>query len=128
MTAGREPVAVLGAGGTMGFPMARNLARAGIAVRAWNRSGEKAGPLAGDGVMIAGEWRPGSSGRASAGTDPWSGGTLTEIPLASADDLETAFGGTKASGIGRFGGPWAVDEFTTGHWVSVQHEPRGFPI
>ncbi|MBO0773528.1 MAG: NAD(P)-dependent oxidoreductase [Actinobacteria bacterium] len=46
------PVAVLGAGGIMGFPMARNLARAGLEVRAWNRSRQKAGPLAGDGVRI----------------------------------------------------------------------------
>ena len=37
-----ETVAVLGAGGTMGFPIARNLARAGIPVRAWNRSRDKA--------------------------------------------------------------------------------------
>jgi len=44
------------------------------------------------------------------------------------DDANTAFGGSKASGIGRFGGPWAVEEFTTDHWVSVQHEPRSFPI
>jgi aldehyde dehydrogenase (NAD+) len=43
------------------------------------------------------------------------------------DDANTAFGGTKASGIGRFGGRWAIDEFTTEHWVSVQHEPRSFP-
>ncbi|MFD2396629.1 NAD(P)-binding domain-containing protein [Prauserella oleivorans] len=28
----------------MGFPMARNLARAGLQVRAWNRSREKAEP------------------------------------------------------------------------------------
>lgn len=47
-------VAVLGAGGTMGFPMARNLARAGLAVRAWNRSREKAEPLAADGVVVSG--------------------------------------------------------------------------
>jgi aldehyde dehydrogenase (NAD+) len=44
------------------------------------------------------------------------------------DDANTAFGGEKASGIGRFGGAWAVDEFTTDHWVSVQREPRQFPI
>ena len=44
------------------------------------------------------------------------------------DDANTAFGGEKASGIGRFGGEWAIDEFTTDHWVSVQHEPRQFPI
>ncbi len=47
-----EPVAVLGAGGTMGFPIARNLARAGLGVRAWNRSREKAEALADDGVQI----------------------------------------------------------------------------
>lgn len=45
-------VAVLGAGGTMGLPMARNLARAGLAVRAWNRTAEKARPLADDGATL----------------------------------------------------------------------------
>jgi 3-hydroxyisobutyrate dehydrogenase len=44
---------VLGAGGTMGFAMARNIARAGIEVRAWNRTRGKAGPLAADGAYIA---------------------------------------------------------------------------
>lgn len=48
-----ETVAVLGAGGTMGFPIARNIARAGIPVRAWNRSRSKAEPLADDGVYVA---------------------------------------------------------------------------
>jgi hypothetical protein len=48
-----ETVAVLGAGGTMGFPIARNIARAGIPVRAWNRSRDEAEPLARDGVRIA---------------------------------------------------------------------------
>lgn len=47
-----EVVSVLGAGGTMGLPMARNLARAGMEVRAWNRSRAKAEPLRGDGVTI----------------------------------------------------------------------------
>jgi 3-hydroxyisobutyrate dehydrogenase len=50
--AGKETVAVLGAGGTMGFPMARNLARSGFSVRAWNRSREKAEPLAKDGAQV----------------------------------------------------------------------------
>lgn len=45
-------IAVLGAGGTMGFPIARNLARAGFAVRAWNRSRAKAESLADDGIAI----------------------------------------------------------------------------
>lgn len=45
-------VAVLGTG-VMGFPMARNLAKAGHAVRAWNRSADKAAPLAEHGVAIS---------------------------------------------------------------------------
>lgn len=44
------------------------------------------------------------------------------------DDANTAFGGEKASGIGRFGGKWAIDEFTTEHWVSIQHVPRDYAI
>jgi 3-hydroxyisobutyrate dehydrogenase len=49
----QPPVAVLGAGGLMGLPMARNLARAGIEVRAWNRSADKVRPLAEDGAIVA---------------------------------------------------------------------------
>jgi 3-hydroxyisobutyrate dehydrogenase len=44
-------VAVLGTG-IMGAPMARNLAHAGFVVRAWNRTLEKAEPLADDGVIV----------------------------------------------------------------------------
>jgi 3-hydroxyisobutyrate dehydrogenase len=47
-----EVVAVIGAGGTMGLPMARNIAKAGIEVRAWNRSREKAEPLTEDGIEL----------------------------------------------------------------------------
>ena len=50
----QEAVAVIGAGGTMGLPMARNIAKAGIEVRAWNRSGEKAESLAEDGIEVLG--------------------------------------------------------------------------
>jgi 3-hydroxyisobutyrate dehydrogenase len=45
-------VAVLGTG-IMGAPMARNLAKAGLEVRAWNRTREKAEPLASDGIAVA---------------------------------------------------------------------------
>ena len=45
-------VAVLGTG-IMGAPMARNLRAAGHEVRAWNRSREKAEPLAEDGIAVA---------------------------------------------------------------------------
>jgi hypothetical protein len=39
-----------------------------------------------------------------------------------------AYGGEKASGIGRFGGEWAVQAFTTDHWISVQELPRAYPM
>ncbi len=48
----KQTVAVLGAGGLMGFAMARNLARDGYAIRAWNRSPEKAQPLTEDGAGV----------------------------------------------------------------------------
>jgi 3-hydroxyisobutyrate dehydrogenase len=44
-------VAVLGTG-TIGAPVARNLARAGFDVRVWNRTPEKAQPLADDGATV----------------------------------------------------------------------------
>ncbi|MFB4162409.1 aldehyde dehydrogenase family protein [Alteribacillus sp. JSM 102045] len=36
------------------------------------------------------------------------------------------FGGNKQSGLGRFGNPWVVDEFTTTKWVSIQTKTRQF--
>ncbi|GAA4831486.1 NAD(P)-dependent oxidoreductase [Saccharopolyspora rosea] len=45
-------VAFLGTG-TMGAPMARNLLGAGFGLRAWNRTAEKARPLAADGATVA---------------------------------------------------------------------------
>ena len=56
-------IAVLGTG-IMGAPMARNLAAAGLEVSAWNRSRERAEPLASDGVTIAD-----TAGEAVAGAD-----------------------------------------------------------
>lgn len=47
----RTSVAVLGTG-TMGTAMTRNLASAGLDVRAWNRTHAKAEPLAADGVTV----------------------------------------------------------------------------
>lgn len=38
------------------------------------------------------------------------------------------FGGEKSSGLGRYGGEWSLDEFTTLRWVSVQKQPRPFPF
>lgn len=49
---GEKTVAVLGAGSTMGFAMARNIARNGMTVRGWNRTREKAEPLTEDGANV----------------------------------------------------------------------------
>lgn len=38
------------------------------------------------------------------------------------------FGGNKSSGLGRFGNPWIVDEFTITKWVSVQSQNRQYPF
>ncbi len=52
MTSDLKTVAVLGAGSTMGSPMARNIARSGIQVRAWNRTREKADAVEDAGAQI----------------------------------------------------------------------------
>lgn len=44
------------------------------------------------------------------------------------DEPNTAFGGEKGSGVGRFGGEWAIDEFTTDHWIGVQRTRRDYAI
>jgi aldehyde dehydrogenase (NAD+) len=38
------------------------------------------------------------------------------------------FGGEKSSGLGRYCGEWALDEFTTVKWISVQKQPREYPV
>jgi acyl-CoA reductase-like NAD-dependent aldehyde dehydrogenase len=43
------------------------------------------------------------------------------------DDVHIAFGGEKQSGLGRFGGDWVLEDFTSRHWVSVQHVRRPLP-
>ena len=62
--AAKPTIAVLGAGGTMGLAMARNLARDGYPIVAWNRSAERAAPLADDGAALAG-----SPAEAATGAD-----------------------------------------------------------
>src|ERR1700753_1632058 len=52
MVADKETIAGVGGRGTMGLPTACNLGRAGFGIRAWNRSPDKAQPLADDGVQV----------------------------------------------------------------------------
>jgi aldehyde dehydrogenase (NAD+) len=44
------------------------------------------------------------------------------------EEAHVSFGGEKNSGIGRFGGEWAIDKFTTVKWISVQEEYKYFPF
>ncbi|WLH81764.1 aldehyde dehydrogenase family protein [Pseudomonas sp. FP2335] len=51
---------------------------------------------------------------------------VNDIPVN--DEAHAPFGGEKNSGLGRFNGDWAIEEFTTDHWISVQHSPRQYPF
>lgn len=44
------------------------------------------------------------------------------------DEAALPFGGEKNSGLGRFNGDWAIEEFSTVQWVSVQRRPRQYPF
>ncbi len=44
------------------------------------------------------------------------------------DEPQMPFGGVKDSGWGRFGGTFAMDEFTELQWVTVQSGTRPFPF
>lgn len=43
------------------------------------------------------------------------------------DHAHTAFGGTGASGIGRFNGEAVLEALTETKWISIQREPRDYP-
>ena len=54
---------------------------------------------------------------------------MTHINGMTVDDQTNApFGGEKNSGLGRFNGDWAIDEFTRAHWITLQYEPRQYPF
>jgi benzaldehyde dehydrogenase (NAD) len=44
------------------------------------------------------------------------------------DEAQMPFGGTKASGYGRFGGKAGVDSFTELRWITIATEPGHYPI
>ncbi|MDB5355073.1 MAG: aldehyde dehydrogenase [Phycisphaerales bacterium] len=54
---------------------------------------------------------------------------MTHVNDSPVNDLPTCpFGGEKNSGLGRYNGRWAIEEFTTVHWISVQHAPPQYPF
>ncbi|HEY2436628.1 MAG TPA: aldehyde dehydrogenase [Solirubrobacteraceae bacterium] len=44
------------------------------------------------------------------------------------DEPQMPFGGVKGSGWGRFGGRAALEEFTELRWITVQEQPRTYPM
>ena len=80
-------VAVLGTG-IMGAAMARNLLSAGMEVRAWNRSREKAEPLAQEGAEVA-----------DNPADAAKGADFILTMLSDADAVEEAVGGDVLSAL-----------------------------
>lgn len=47
---------------------------------------------------------------------------------AVGDEARMPFGGTGASGYGRFGGPAAIDEFTGLRWITIEDPDQHYPI
>jgi 3-hydroxyisobutyrate dehydrogenase len=84
-------VAVLGTG-IMGAAMARNLLSDGMEVRAWNRSREKAEPLAQDGATVADD--PAEAAR---------GADFLLTMLSDADVIEESVGGDVLSALAQDG-------------------------
>jgi 3-hydroxyisobutyrate dehydrogenase len=82
-----KTVAVLGTG-IMGAAMVRNLLSAGMEVRAWNRSREKAEPLAQSGAQVVGD--PADAAR---------GADFILTMLADADAVEEVLGGDVLSAL-----------------------------
>ena len=56
-----------------------------------------------------------SSGLSAAVVTRDVGSPVNDLPNCS-------FGGEQSCGVGRYNGRWAIEEFTTAHWISVQHE------
>jgi benzaldehyde dehydrogenase (NAD) len=44
------------------------------------------------------------------------------------DEPQMPFGGTKASGYGRFGGKAAIDAFTELRWITIATGPQHYPF
>jgi 3-hydroxyisobutyrate dehydrogenase len=87
----------------MGLPMASNIAEAGIGVRAWNRSREKAEPLTEDGVEVL-----------DTAAEAASGAAVIITILSDADAVIEAMGGSNGVLAGAEDGPTWLQMSTIG--------------
>ncbi len=115
-------VAVLGAGGTMGLPMARNIARAGLRVRAWNRSPEKMRPLADDGVHLANDARAAVEGADVVITMLADADAVLAVMGDAIDAMREGAVWLQTSTIGE-GGIEACAELAEGHGIRLVDAP-----
>ncbi|MBV9022212.1 MAG: NAD(P)-dependent oxidoreductase [Streptomycetaceae bacterium] len=95
----RISAAVLGTG-TMGAPLARNLARAGHDVRAWNRTRSRAEPLAADGVHVADDPAEAVRGADAVVTMLFDGESVLRTIRAAADGLREGAVWAQTSTVG----------------------------
>jgi 3-hydroxyisobutyrate dehydrogenase len=95
----RISVAVLGTG-TMGAPIARNLARAGHDVRAWNRTRSRAQPLAADGVRVTDDPAEAVRGADAVVTMLFDGESVLRAVRAAADGLREGMVWAQTSTVG----------------------------
>lgn len=110
----------------------------------WTAKKEVFGPVANiivaqdeaDALRIANDTPAGLSGsvhsasreRAFHFAKGWKTGMVHINDQSVNDEPGIAFGGEKASGIGRFGREITLDEVTTYQWVSEQTEQRDYPL
>lgn len=92
-------IAFLGTG-IMGAPMARHLAEAGHEVTAWNRTAEKAQPLAEHGVRVADAPSDAVAGAEVVVTMLTDGAAVEEVILAAGDALPSGATWWQASTVG----------------------------
>ncbi len=92
-------VSVLGTG-IMGAAMARNLIRAGHAVRAWNRTRDKAEPLAADGAHIAGTPAEAVQGADVVLTMLYDGAAVLEVMRQATDALRPGAAWVQSTTVG----------------------------
>ncbi|MDJ1130616.1 NAD(P)-dependent oxidoreductase [Streptomyces iconiensis] len=114
-------VAVLGTG-TMGAAMARNLAHAGLRVRAWNRTRAKAEPLTADGVDVTQEAADAVRGADVVLTVLYDGPSVLEAMRAAAPGLGAGTVWAQASTVGPEGLP-PLEEFAREHGLRFLDSP-----
>jgi len=96
---GNVTVAVLGTG-TMGAAMARNLLAAGYATRVWNRTGERAVPLAADGATVCGTAAEAARGATHLLTTLWDLDSVRESAREALPALSAGAVWLQASTVG----------------------------